>query len=102
MKKRKKSSMPFVTIAVSNANRPKYVSPYGSLETLNYMKLCEAREWLSRYRKKVGEVGSVKGQSWWVEVKEGIARIRGQEALEELVNNMRSERDKEKQNGRAK
>jgi len=102
MKKPKKSSMPFVTIAVSNVDRVQLTSRYCSPEILSQMRICEAREWLSRYRKKIGEVGSVNGQSWWAQVKVDIARIRGSEALEELVNNMRSERDKEKKNGRAK
>lgn len=56
------------------------------------MRQCEAREWIMRYRKKIGEVGSGQGKAWWAQVKEDIAKRRGKAALDSLVNQMETER----------
>lgn len=55
------------------------------------MRQCEAREWIMRYRKKIGEVGSGQGKVWWAQVKENIAKRRGKAALDSLVNQMETE-----------
>ena len=69
-----------------------YQSCYTSPEILDHLKQCEAREWIKRYKKKIGEVGSVSARSWWEGVKEDIARRRGKPALEDLVKRMNKEK----------
>jgi hypothetical protein len=63
-----------------------------SLETITHMRQCEAREWIRRYRKKIGEVGSEQGRAWWEQVKGDIAKRRGKVALDSLVKQMEEER----------
>jgi hypothetical protein len=64
-----------------------------SLETLEHMKQCEAREWISRYTKKAIEQGSGNAQLWWQKVKSDIEKRRGTEAMQDLVNRMKQERE---------
>jgi hypothetical protein len=63
-----------------------------SQETVNHMRQCEAREWIRRYRQKIGEVGSGQGKSWWEQVKSDIEKRRGKAALDSLVKQMEVER----------
>jgi hypothetical protein len=72
--------------------RPPSSVPCMSPETLEHMRSCEAREWIARYKKKIGEVGSAPAQSWWEKVKSDIRRIRGEDALQDLINRMNKER----------
>ena len=58
------------------------------------MRESEAREWIARYKKKIGEVGAEKGRSWWEAHKEVIAKIRGEEGLRSLLNLMEEQRAK--------
>jgi hypothetical protein len=90
MKKPRKPSTQSVRVALSP--RPKYDDPFGSPETLEHLKNCEAREWLSRFKTKTGEVGSVAARSWWLQVCDDIAKRRGPEALTDLRNRMNKER----------
>jgi hypothetical protein len=90
MKKPKKTSMQFVRVASSP--RPQYDDPYGSPETLEHLKNCEAREWISRHKTKIGEVGSVAARSWWLQVCDDIAKRRGPEALTDLRSRMNKEK----------
>jgi hypothetical protein len=53
-----------------------------------YMIQCEAKEWKQRYAQKVKQLGKVKAQTWWLGVKDDIARIRGQDGLNILINEM--------------
>ena len=64
-----------------------------SLETLEHMKQCEAREWISRYTKKAIEQGSGNAQFWWQKVKNDIEKRRGTDAMNDLVNRMKQERE---------
>jgi len=64
-----------------------------SQETLEHMKQCEAREWMSRYEKKAIERGSGNAQLWWQGVKSDIEKRRGHEAMNDLVNRMKKERE---------
>jgi len=50
-----------------------------------YMTQCEAREWRSRYKAKINQLGKVKAQSWWLQVKDDILRIRGKDGLNILI-----------------
>ncbi len=64
-----------------------------SQETLEHMKQCEAREWMTRYEKKAIELGSGSAQSWWQKVKSDIEKRRGTDAMNDLVNRMKQERE---------
>lgn len=64
-----------------------------SQETLEHMRQCEAREWISRYSKKAIEQGSGNAQLWWAKVKSDIEKRRGQPAMLDLVNRMKQERE---------
>ena len=90
MKKRTKSSTKSVMAFPTQRLAPSNV--FISQETITHMRQCEAREWIRRYRKKTGEVGSEQGRLWWVQVKEDIARRRGKAALASLVKQMEEER----------
>ena len=56
------------------------------------MRQCEAREWVMRYRKKIGEVGSAQAKAWWEQVKVDIEKRRGKAALDSLLKQMREEK----------
>jgi hypothetical protein len=64
-----------------------------SQETLEHMRQCEAREWISRYRRKAIELGSGNAQLWWEKVKSDIEKRRGYEAMQDLVTRMKKERE---------
>jgi hypothetical protein len=55
---------------------------------VTYMTKCEAREWKQRYKTKVQELGRVKAQTWWQQVKDDVARIRGQAGADTLIAEM--------------
>jgi hypothetical protein len=64
----------------------KSAPPFTQLAT--YMIQCEAKEWKARYKQKVKQLGKVKAQSWWLQVKADILRIRGQDGLDTLIAEM--------------
>ena len=64
-----------------------------SQETLEHMKQCEAREWISRYKKKTIELGFGNAQLWWAKVKSDIEKRRGTQAMQDLVNRMKQEQE---------
>ncbi len=90
MSKPRQSSTPPVRGAM--LIRPPSSVPCMSPETLEHMKNCEAREWISRYKRKIGELGSALAQSWWVGVKNDIKKRRGEEGLRDLINRMNKEK----------
>ena len=90
MKKRIKSSVQSKMAMSTPRLAPSNVSI--SQETITHMRQCEAREWIKRYRKKIGEVGSEQGRAWWEQVKEDIAKRRGKAELDSLVRQMNEER----------
>lgn len=55
---------------------------------MDYMKECEAREWITRYRKKVREEGTGEATDWWTRTLADIAKKRGQKAADQLRDNM--------------
>jgi len=55
---------------------------------VTYMTQCEAREWKSRYKAKVKEIGKQNAQNWWAGVKADILRIRGQAGADTLIAEM--------------
>ena len=90
MKKPKKPLMQ--SVRVLQSPRPKYDDPYGSPETLEHLRNCEAREWISRHKTKIGEVGSVAARSWWLQVCDDIEKRRGRPALDDLRTRMNKEK----------
>lgn len=56
------------------------------------MRQCEAREWISRYNKKIGVLGRSATLSWWHGVKFDIEKRRGKPALDDLLQRMNKER----------
>ena len=60
------------------------------------MRQCEAREWILRRQRKIGEVGLGNALSWWVGVKRDIDKRRGVGASADLVKRMEIERAKTK------
>ena len=77
--------MPTPRLAPSNVSM--------SQETLEHMKQCEAREWISRYKKKTIELGFGNAQLWCEKVKSDIETRRGYEAMQDLVTRMKKERE---------
>lgn len=65
----------------SQSYRARLIQHYSSLETLEEMRWCLAREWINRYNKKVQDVGKVKAMTWWLaqvdimEAKHGLTFI---------------------------
>lgn len=55
---------------------------------MDYMRECEAREWITRYRKKVLEEGKGEAMDWWTRTLLDIAKRRGQPAADQLRDNM--------------
>ena len=58
---------------------------YGSPETLEHMKRCEAREWIRRYKAKAKEIGPMQARGWWADVISDIEKKRGKKATTELL-----------------
>jgi hypothetical protein len=94
MSRPRKSSTKSAVGVVMPIHQPPSTVPSMSPETLQFMRESEAREWIARYRKKTGEVGSASARSWWEEMKEKIAKVRGEESLRSLLKLMEQERAK--------
>ena len=60
---------------------------------VTFMRECEAREWIQRYRDKTNQVGSSMAQHWWEVTKANIAKIRGQDGLDTLIAEMYRQRN---------
>jgi hypothetical protein len=76
----------------TTSQRRAYQSPYGSPETLEFMKDCEAREWITRFQKNVKALGAQAERNWWIRVCMDIEKRRGTEALQDLRSRMNKER----------
>jgi len=74
---------------VKDKDTPSSKSAPLSTPLVTYMTQCEAREWRQRYAQKVKELGKVKAQSWWLQVKADILRIRGQAGVDTLIAEMK-------------
>ena len=55
---------------------------------MDYMRECEAREWITRYRKKVRKEGKGEAMDWWTKTLVDISKKRGQAAADQLRDNM--------------
>jgi hypothetical protein len=60
---------------------------------MDYMRECEAREWITRYRKKVREEGKGEAMDWWTRTLADIAKKRGQKAADQLRDNMNRQKN---------
>ena len=59
---------------------------------LEYMRDCESREWLQRYKAKVKELGKYEAQTWWLKTIQDIETKRGKEAANDLRRRMNEQR----------
>ena len=66
---------------------------------VTFMRECEAREWIQRYRDKTNQVGASMAQHWWEVTKAHIARIRGQAGLDTLIAEMYRQRNETRSKG---
>jgi hypothetical protein len=73
---------------VKDTDSPLSKSAPPSTPLATYMIQCEAREWKSRYKQKIKQLGKVKAQSWWHQTKTDIIRIRGQATADTLIAEM--------------
>lgn len=64
--------------------------------TKEFMLQCEAREWLSRYQKKVLELGKHDARDWWDDTIAKIEKIRGKPAADQLRKAMNAESGKDR------
>ena len=60
----------------------------------DYIKICEAKDWLKRYRAKESNDGAEQANQWWRKTIMDIERIRGIDAATELRPLMNLERKK--------
>jgi hypothetical protein len=74
---------------VKDTDSPLSKSAQPSTPLATYMIQTEAREWKSRYKQKIKQLGKVKAQSWWFQVKDDILRIRGQDGHDTLIAEMK-------------
>ena len=59
---------------------------------MEHFKDCEAREWITRYRKKLLEEGRGEAIEWWNKTIKDIATKRGQDAADDLKRRMNEQR----------
>jgi hypothetical protein len=60
---------------------------------MEHFKDCEAREWITRYRKKQLEEGKGEAIEWWAKIIKDIAAKRGQAAADDLKRRMNIQRE---------
>ena len=68
--------------------RLRLIKHYSSLETLEEMRWCLAREWIARYQKKIKEIGKVKAMTWWLEQADIMEAKNGLEQITDLKRRM--------------
>ena len=59
-----------------------------SAEELEFMRDCEAREWIKRYREKASTSGAIAASNWWQNHLEAMRRIRGESGILDLRQRM--------------
>jgi len=57
-------------------------------DQIEFMKDCESKEWVERYRKKAKELGYGEANAWWADTIEKIEKIRGKKEAENLRQRM--------------
>jgi hypothetical protein len=63
---------------------------------MEHFRDCEAREWITRYRKKQLEEGRGEAIEWWSRIIKDIAAKRGQTAADDLKRRMNTIKEKKK------
>jgi len=63
-------------------------------DQIEFMKDCESREWLERYRKKAKELGYGEANAWWADMIEKIEKKRGKKEADDLRQRMNRIRTK--------
>ena len=61
--------------------------------TMEHLRDCEAREWISRYRKKHLEEGRGEAIEWWNKTIDEIAKKRGQKQADDLKRRMNIQKE---------
>ena len=61
--------------------------------TMEHLRDCEAREWISRYRKKHLEEGRGEAIEWWNKTIAEIAKKRGQDQADDLKRRMNIQKE---------
>ena len=64
------------------------------LQLLETMKDMEAKEWITRYKRKFQEVGTQGVSSWWWQTLRDIEKKRGLAATNDLRRRMNEQKDK--------
>ena len=67
---------------------------------MDYMRECEAREWLARWKAIQTEKGLAPANAWWADMIQKIERSRGPGAALTLRNDMNKARNESRQDGR--
>jgi len=67
-----------------------------NLQTIDieFMRDCESREWIARFRKKQLEEGKGEAIEWWNKTIKEIVAKRGQTVADDLKRRMNEQRDK--------
>jgi predicted transcriptional regulator len=60
---------------------------------IEFMRDCESREWIARYRKKQLEEGKGEAIEWWNKTIKEIAAKRGQKVADDLKRRMNEQKD---------
>ena len=60
---------------------------------IEFMRDCESREWIARYRKKQLEEGKGEAIEWWARTIKEIAAKRGQQAADDLKRRMNAQKE---------
>jgi hypothetical protein len=60
---------------------------------IEFMRDCESREWIARYRKKQLEEGKGEAIEWWNKTIKDIAVKRGQAAADDLKRRMNIQKE---------
>ena len=63
------------------------------------LRNSEAREWLRRYKKKLNDLGPYDARQWWKQTITAIAKIRGQDAADDLKSRMNRIKDEKSRQG---
>jgi len=63
-------------------------TPQERLELQETLRTMEAREWITRYKRKVKDLGKTNASAWWYQTLSDIEKKRGKTATNDLRNRM--------------
>lgn len=64
------------------------LTPQERLELQETLRTMEAKEWITRYKRKVRDLGKMNASAWWWQTLSDIEKKRGQKATMDLRNRM--------------